>query len=88
MRKVYERVKLDTKKLETFESSGVFNEVIEAALNHNRADANFDLIGTPCEARTTSERDDMGDTQETGVEANHPSECEIDPTYTNATDET
>ena len=41
-RKVYEEVKLDTKKPETFERSGVFNEVVEAALNHNRADADFD----------------------------------------------
>ena len=41
-RKVYEDVKLDTKKLETFERSGVFNEVVEAALNHNRTDADFD----------------------------------------------
>ena len=40
-RKVYEDLKLDTKKLETFEWSGVFNEVVEAALNHHRADANF-----------------------------------------------
>ena len=44
-RKVYEEVKLDTKKLETFEWSGVFNDVIEAALNHNRADADFDRLG-------------------------------------------
>ena len=44
-RKVYEEVKLDTKKLETFERSGVFNEVIEAALNHNRDDADFDRLG-------------------------------------------
>ena len=44
-RKVYEDVKLDTKKLETFERSGVFNEVVEAALNHNRADADFNRLG-------------------------------------------
>ena len=44
-RKVYEDVKLDTKKLETFEGSGVFNEVVEAALNHNRADADYDRLG-------------------------------------------
>ena len=43
--KVYEWVKLDTKKLETFERSGVFNEVVEAALNDNRADADFDRLG-------------------------------------------
>ena len=41
-RKDYEGVKLDMKKLETCEWSGVFNEVIEAALNHNHADADFD----------------------------------------------
>ena len=41
-RKVYEEVKLDRNKLETFKRSGVLNEVVEAALNHNRADANFD----------------------------------------------
>ena len=40
-RKVYEDVKLDTKKLATFERSGVFNKVVEAALNHNHADAEF-----------------------------------------------
>ena len=44
-RKVYEEVKLDTKKLETFERSAVFNEVVEAALNHNRADADFNRLG-------------------------------------------
>ena len=46
-RKVYEEVKLDTKKLETFEQLGVFNEVIEATLNHNRdhADADFYRLG-------------------------------------------
>ena len=33
------------KKLETFERSEVSNEVVEAALNHNRADADFDLLG-------------------------------------------
>ena len=43
--KVYEDVKLDTKKLETFERSRVLNEVVEAALNHNRADADFDRLG-------------------------------------------
>ena len=36
---------MDTKKPETFERSGVFNEVGEAALNQNRADANFDRLG-------------------------------------------
>ena len=87
-RKVYEEVKLDAKKLETFERLGVFNEVVEAALNHNRADANFDLIGTPCEARTANERDDVGDTQETGVEATHPSEHGSDTSYASATDKT
>ena len=40
-RKVYEEVKLDKKKLKTFEGSGVFNEVVEGALNHNHADADF-----------------------------------------------
>ena len=44
-RKIYEGVKLETKKLGTFEQLGVFNEVIEVALNHNRADANFDRLG-------------------------------------------
>ena len=44
-RKVYEDVKLDTKKRETFERSGVYNEVVEAALNHNRTDADFDRLG-------------------------------------------
>ena len=44
-RKVYEDVKLDAKKLETLEQSGVFNEVVEAALNHNRADADLDQLG-------------------------------------------
>ena len=43
-RKVYEGVKLDTKKLETFERLGVFNEVVEAALNNNYADADFDRL--------------------------------------------
>src|SRR5437588_2504804 len=43
-RKVYEEVKLDTKKLETFERPGVLNEVVEAALNDNRADADFDRL--------------------------------------------
>ena len=43
-RKVYEEVKLDTKKPETFEWSGVFNEVVEATINHNRADADFDRL--------------------------------------------
>ena len=42
---VYEEVKLDTKKPAFFERSGVFNEVVEAALNHNRADADFDRLG-------------------------------------------
>ena len=41
-RKVYKEVNLDTRKLETFEQSGVLNEVVEAALNHNRADADYD----------------------------------------------
>ena len=44
-RKVYEGVKLDTKKLETFKRLRVFNEVVEAALNHNRADADFNPLG-------------------------------------------
>ena len=44
-RKVYEGVTLDRKKSETFERSGVFNEVVEATLNHNRADADFDRLG-------------------------------------------
>ena len=44
-RKVYEGVKLDTKKMESFERSGVFNEVVEAALNHNHADTDFDRLG-------------------------------------------
>ena len=44
-RKVHEEVKLETKKPETFERSGVFNEVVEAAINHNRADADFDRLG-------------------------------------------
>ena len=44
-RNVYEGVKLDTKKLETFERSGVFNEVVETAVNHNCADADFDRLG-------------------------------------------
>ena len=44
-RKVYEDVKMDAKKLESFERSGVFNEVVEATLNHNRADADFDRLG-------------------------------------------
>ena len=44
-RKDYEGVKLDLKKLETFERSGVFNEVVEAVLYHNRADADFDRLG-------------------------------------------
>ena len=44
-RKVYEGVKLDTKKLETIERLGVFNEVVEVALQHNRADADFDRLG-------------------------------------------
>ena len=35
VRKVYEEVKMDTKKLETFKRLGVFNEVVETALNHN-----------------------------------------------------
>ena len=43
-RKVYEDVKLDTRKLETFERSGVFTEVVEATQNHNRADADFDRL--------------------------------------------
>ena len=45
VRKVYGGVKMDSKKLETFEWSGVFNEVVEAKLNHNHADANFDRLG-------------------------------------------
>ena len=44
-RKVNEEVKLDTKKLETFERSGAFNEVVETALNHNSAEACFDRLG-------------------------------------------
>ena len=44
-RKVYEEVKLDTKKLDTFEQSGVFNELVEAALSHNCANADFDRLG-------------------------------------------
>ena len=44
-RKVYEGVKLDMKKLETFERPGVLNEVVEAALNHNCANADFDRSG-------------------------------------------
>ena len=44
-RKIYEEVKLDTKKLETFERSRLFNEAVEAALNHNQADADFDRLG-------------------------------------------
>ena len=44
-RKVYEGVKLDRKKLETFERLGVFNDVVEAPQNHNRADADFDRLG-------------------------------------------
>ena len=44
VRKVYEEVKLDTKKPETFERSGVFDKVVEAALNHNRANADFDRL--------------------------------------------
>ena len=45
VRKVSEGGKLDTKKLETFERSGVSNEVGEAALNHNRADTDYDQLG-------------------------------------------
>ena len=44
-RKVYEKVNLDTEKPETFERRGVFNGVVEAALNHNCADADFDRLG-------------------------------------------
>ena len=44
-RKIYEGAKLDVKKLETFERLGVFNEVVEAGLNTNRADADFDRLG-------------------------------------------
>ena len=44
-RKVCEEVKLDTKKLETFTRLGLFNEVVKAALNHNRAHADFDRLG-------------------------------------------
>ena len=43
-RKVYKGVKLDTKKLETIERSGVFNEVVEVTLNHKRADAYLDRL--------------------------------------------
>ena len=46
-RKVYEEVKLDMKKVETIKQSGMFNEVVEDALNHNRADADFDQLGLP-----------------------------------------
>ena len=45
VRIVSEEVKLDTKKLETFKRSGVFNEVIQAALIHNRTDTDFDRLG-------------------------------------------
>ena len=45
VRKVYEGVKLETKKLETFERSRVFNEVVEATLNRNHADADVDRLG-------------------------------------------
>ena len=44
-KEVDEGVKLDTKNLETFEWSGMFNEVVEAALNHNHPDADFDRLG-------------------------------------------
>ena len=44
-RKVYKEVNLETKKLETFERLGVFNEVVETVLNHNGADAYFDRLG-------------------------------------------
>ena len=36
---------MDAKNLETFERSGVFNEVVEAAIKHNSADADFDRLG-------------------------------------------
>ena len=41
-RKVYEEMKLDMKKLETFEWAGMFNEVVKGALNYNRSNADFD----------------------------------------------
>ena len=44
-RKVYEGVKLDMKKLETFKRSGAFKEAIKATLNHNCAGANFNRLG-------------------------------------------
>ena len=44
-RNVYKEVKLQTKKLETLEWSGVFNQLVEAALNHNHADTDPDRLG-------------------------------------------
>ena len=43
-KKGYQQVKLDTKKLETFERQGCFYEAVEATLTHNHADADFDRL--------------------------------------------
>lgn len=37
-------MKLDTKKLETFEWSRVFDDVVKATLNNNLADINVDRV--------------------------------------------
>ena len=47
VREFNDGLKLDTKKLETFKRSGVFNEVGEAALYHNCTNANFNRLGLP-----------------------------------------
>ena len=44
-RKVYKEVKLDMNKVETFQRSMLFNEVVKAAINQNHADADFYHLG-------------------------------------------
>ena len=41
-RKIYDGVKLDTNKVDTFKQSGAFNRAMSATINHNRADGDFD----------------------------------------------